>query len=116
MSDPVRSATLVLFARYEALIRQEQRSAEANDDPRLSLDNLVWLCERARQPDLGLPIDKLSRWLGFVQGCLAMRGLISVDEERDLSRPLLHDAYRKAGERVPAQQERPGSKPDPQKS
>lgn len=107
MSDQVRSATLVLFARYEALIRQEQRAAEASEDPRLSLDNLVWLCERAREPDLGLPLDKISRWLGFVQGCLAMRGLISVDEERDLSRPLFHDACRKAGERVPGTHFRP---------
>ncbi len=47
------------------------------------------------------PIDKLYRWLGFVQGVLTMKELITVDEEREFSRPLFHEAYRQSGIEIP---------------
>ncbi|RWI96406.1 MAG: hypothetical protein EOR22_06505 [Mesorhizobium sp.] len=36
----------------------------------------------------GLPIMKLNRWLGYVQGVLIERGLTTVQAERDWTRPL----------------------------
>jgi hypothetical protein len=39
----------------------------------------------------------MHRWLGFVQGVLAARGAISVDEERNYTHPIFHKLY---GEKV----------------
>ncbi len=43
------------------------------------------------------PSDKMHRWLGFVQGVLAARGAIRVDEERNYTRPIFQELY---GEKV----------------
>lgn len=37
-----------------------------------------------------MPIDKIARWTGFIQGVLAARGVISVDVERDRTRPIFN--------------------------
>lgn len=39
------------------------------------------------------PLDKLHRWLGFIQGVLAMKGVICVEAERNFTRPLLHSFH-----------------------
>jgi len=36
----------------------------------------------------GLPVPKLCRWLGYIQGVLIARGYTSVEKERDWTRPL----------------------------
>ena len=102
-ASPVRKATDTLFNRYLGIL------AEAGEDPlashpRLALANLGWMSERALEQEF--PIDKASRWLGFVQGCLAMRGLVDVDAERDFSRPLFHAAYEEMGMHIPEKAER----------
>ena len=48
------------------------------------------------------PIDKLNRWLGFIQGILFMDGLIAIDEERDFTRPLFHNYYINNGIQIPS--------------
>ncbi len=35
-----------------------------------------------------LPLYKLNRWLGYIQGTMISWGITSVDEERDWTRPL----------------------------
>jgi len=35
-----------------------------------------------------MPICKLNRWLGYVQGVLIERGVLTVEGERDATRPL----------------------------
>ncbi len=35
-----------------------------------------------------LPLMKLNRWLGYIQGCLIERGYTTVETERDWTRPL----------------------------
>ena len=35
-----------------------------------------------------LPLMKLNRWLGYIQGCLIERKFTTVQEERDWTRPL----------------------------
>lgn len=61
-----------------------------NGDP-TSLEHLLWMCEHCeplvRDDGQGMSVDKYSRWLGFVQGCLIMRGMTTVQEERDRTRP-----------------------------
>lgn len=45
-----------------------------------------------------MPIDKIARWTGFIQGVLAARGVISVDEERERTRPIFTAALSGPGE------------------
>lgn len=37
-----------------------------------------------------MPLCKLNRWLGFIQGTLIAMGITSVEAERDWTRPLFH--------------------------
>ena len=86
-----------MFRRHLPIIEAAlERGDAAGADPRLSLENLDWMCRTASDPD-AMAEDKSSRWLGFVQGCLAMRGLIDVDTERDVTRPLFHGVRQAAG-------------------
>lgn len=88
MSAKLRHANNLLFARYASFIRRE--GIDESDTSRTSLKNLAWMCQTAiKEP---MSNDKASRWLGFVQGCLAMRGIIDVDEERHYSRRLFAQA------------------------
>lgn len=59
------------------------------------------LCKKAIQEAQTLPIDKLSRWLGYVQGIAIERGLSTVQRERDYTRPLFHKAYKNEGTDIP---------------
>jgi hypothetical protein len=34
------------------------------------------------------PLMKLNRWLGYIQGVLITKGITTIDEERDWTRPL----------------------------
>lgn len=45
--------------------------------------------------------DKHSRWLGCVQGIMLANGMLTRDRERDLTRPLFHQAYQEMGMPVP---------------
>ena len=84
----LKHANDLLFSRYDSFIR---RAGIDEGDPRkTSLRNLAWMCRTAIHEPMST--DKASRWLGFVQGCLAMRGIIDVDDERDYSRSLFHEA------------------------
>jgi len=93
----VREATAALFRRYLAVLGDGPLA----DGDETSTANLAWMCRRALEGADTLPVDKLSRWLGFVQGVLAARGAISVAAERDFSRPLFHAAYWGEGTAVP---------------
>lgn len=63
-------------------------------------DNLLWMTkEIAAHPEW--PIDKPSRWVGFIQGVLAVLGFMSVAEERNRTRSFFHRAYDLLGFRRP---------------
>jgi len=62
---------------------------------------LLDLIDTAIEKSQSFPIDKLNRWLGFVQAALIFNGLTSVLEERDFSRPLFHAAYLSDGIEIP---------------
>ena len=84
--------TSQLFARYSKILLDDWHKNKK--DPyahvnQASMEHLYWMCVTAQERDM--PIDKASRWLGFVQWCLVMRGLLDVDEERDYTRPLFKD-------------------------
>lgn len=91
-SDQEKVASKTLFRRYKQIL--VKRATSRFDNPgtgRTSTANLLWMCDTALTRDM--PLGKMSRWLGFVQGVMATKGLIDVDEERDFSRPLFHAVY-----------------------
>lgn len=87
---------------YEVIAQLFQRYADmvsANTDKldalplRCQSKPLLALCNEAINNGTLYPFDKMNRWLGFVQGVLAVVGIIDVDQERDVTRPLLHKLH-----------------------
>jgi hypothetical protein len=78
--------------RGSALDRKGQREVWA--------DNLRWMVDEiVAHPEW--PIDKPSRWTGFIQGVLAVLGFMSVADERNRTRSFFHRAYDLLGFRRP---------------
>jgi len=83
----IRKATKKMFKRY--LVMTDSTSITHKR------------CKTALAHIKSWPIDKLSRWLGFIQSEVIQLGLTTVDNERDYSRPLFHKAYKHGGYRIP---------------
>lgn len=98
-SSPVAAASFTLFERYSNIL--QNTGDFASNVQGCTREHLLWMCETAQAQGSTWPIDKLSRWLGFVQGVLTMNGLLSVETERDFSRPLFHAAYAAQGVSTP---------------
>jgi hypothetical protein len=99
----IRTATGTLFERYLQLTRQSSWTEDADNLPKeIRSSHLTWMCVKALENLHVWPEDKLSRWLGYIQGVLAARGIIDVQQERDLSRPLFHAAYSNADVPIPS--------------
>lgn len=74
-----------ILKRYENAINDQMVTVpRCEPDPGTSLAHLLWMLGELRTD---MPADKAGRWLGFIQGCLVMRGLASVQAERDFTRP-----------------------------
>ena len=56
-----------------------------------------WFVEHALERAPLLPLDKLARWTGFLQGVLANAGFLDVDMERDRTRGIFESAYKELG-------------------
>lgn len=78
LHSTVRSATKKCFQRYLDFILDTDIRA---------------LCEKGIKEIDNLPIDKLSRWLGFIQGYVVFTKQTTVQTEREFSRNLFHEAY-----------------------
>lgn len=61
-------------------------------------EQLREMCEEHRR---AMPTDEISRWLGALQGRMAVMKLIDVDGERVITRPLFHAAYEAMGLPIP---------------
>lgn len=99
-TTPVAKASITLFEHYTEVLKplaEFESSVEG-----CSREHLLWMCQTAIDNAATWPVDKLSRWLGFVQGVLTLRGLLSVKGEREFSRPLFHAAYADQGQEAPA--------------
>lgn len=68
---------------------------------RTSPANLEWMLWRLADEIDTFPVDKQGRWIGFVQGVLALSGHIDVDEVRNRSRSRYHTAYLATGQVIP---------------
>ena len=47
------------------------------------------------------PVDKVSRWIGYIQRGVIDKGFTTVQKERDFSRPLFHKVYKEIGLTIP---------------
>jgi hypothetical protein len=91
--SPLYHAHKAIFERYVNLLSQYSGD---RIDSATDLGHLLKMCQEGIENTTMLD-DKASRWLGYVQGVLASKGLIDVDEERRFTRPLFHEAYRLMG-------------------
>lgn len=96
----VRQASVILLERYLSIA--DAMPPQADCPPCTDAQHLSWMCSTAIANAAAWPEDKLSRWLGFVQGILTVRGYLTVEGERQASRPLFHEAYRTSGTLAPA--------------
>lgn len=95
--DPIIEATHAVIGNLLPVIDQQHEfetlyGREAGEQQEVSGANLSWMA-RHIAANRDLPSDKISRWLGFIQGVLAVRGRLSVIAERDATRSIFHRAY-----------------------
>lgn len=92
MSNKEFDVLHTLFSRYHTMIHDNWDHLFSEFD-KCSSDDLYKLCQEVLEHGDLYPADKLHRWLGFVQGILCVKGVTSVDTERDFTRPLLHSLH-----------------------
>lgn len=97
----VRQATFQMFERYYKLLEKKKDFGSGSKLPETSYSHLRGMCSLAMTNIDIWSIDKLSRWLGYVQGILIFMGDLRINEERDFSRPLFHAAYKSEGIDIP---------------
>lgn len=88
-----KTNTLFLFHYYRVMIQNSSYSNWINSSTS-GPEHLIKLCDEAIEKyDEFLELDKdnskVNRWLGFIQGCLILNGLTTVEAERNFTRPLL---------------------------
>ena len=78
-----------LFERYKAILSSSclMDLPEYDKCTRVHLMNLCDVAISAIN-NQEMHYGKLCRWLGFIQGVMCASGLISVDGERDFTRPI----------------------------
>jgi len=65
------------------------RLPDRGDEPSAtSASYLADFARRAIENAHTMPLDKLGRWTGFIQGVMAARGWLDVQTERNHTRPL----------------------------
>jgi hypothetical protein len=95
--DPIIEATHEVIGNLLPMIDEQLQfetlyGRDEKEQKEVSAENLSWMAHHILS-NRELPSDKISRWLGFIQGVLAMRGLLSVAAERDATRGIFHRAY-----------------------
>ena len=83
----IRDVTCLLFKRYLNEFKLEH--------------DLKLLTEKGILEKDNYPIDKLNRWLGYIQAHVIISGQTTVEQERTFSRPLFHKAYVNEGINIP---------------
>lgn len=89
--------SLQTFTHYKELLENKGVSpvnhTALKEGDTTSLEHLLWMClhciPRIRDDGKGFSVDKYSRWLGYVQGCLICKGITTVEIERNRTRPWL---------------------------
>lgn len=102
MSDPQLFFTRAALEACAGDLRNRTCLGAANKDaPATDPEHLAWMLNTVVEQAWNWPVDKLGRWLGFVQGVLASRGELDVEDERKRSRDVYRTAYGSDGLKVP---------------
>jgi hypothetical protein len=88
--DRLMDGVRTILDRYDSILLPDAPARFCEPDPGTSPAHLRWMIEQIRPGTM--PIDKLHRWLGFVQGTMIAAGYLTVASERDATRPLLNPA------------------------
>lgn len=86
-----------LLATLEALPPQAVRPVPSGAD----VAHLVAMCRTAMAQAGRMPDDKLGRWVGYIQGCMASQDLLDMQAERERTRPVFRAAWLAAGIGIP---------------
>lgn len=87
------------------MVRRCEKKLDKNVFPKdlgikeMNRDHLLWMCNELLYNRY--PIDKMNRWLGYIQSVLIMQNIFNVEDERNFSRPIFHIAYRTEGVTIP---------------
>ena len=93
---PITAATRHILEDKRVLLN----AVDDTSDGPTSKDHLLWMIDQCLRQEMSE--DKISRWLGFIQGVMCARGWLDMEHERTITRTLFHDAYREMGWDVPA--------------
>lgn len=98
-----KQVLLSLFSHYTRQLpfMWNIESERENIQEEFSNKHLGWMCHTAIENIIAWPDDKLNRWLGYIQGVMAMKGYVRVKEERDKTRELFHKVYAQRGITIP---------------
>lgn len=86
----LRDIFSILARRYHDILVDKVGIDDKLD--KMSNTNLSWMTTEILN-NQNMPCDKVSRWIGFIQGCMSMKGYLDVDSERDFSREYFHAYY-----------------------
>lgn len=75
--------------RYIAMLPAGTKAVNHADTDPFCDEHLMWMLHQIRK-NKNHSSTKMHRWLGFVQGVLAHRGLISVEHEREQTRNIFN--------------------------
>ena len=77
-----------LAAYYSVFLQSQHIYAICNNDAEKSeekLNHIAWMCNAIIKQD---NIDKMNRWLGFIQGILWANNIFKIDEMRNHNRDI----------------------------
>lgn len=88
----VKDANLILIKHYRTMLLALNQSGKISKE-------LAMCYALLENPDW--PIDKVSRWVGYIQRGLIYKEITTVEYEREFSRGLFHAAYKAEGIPIP---------------
>ena len=92
---PLIKAHQELFRRYNHIAQNNKNKMPSEQVYRIHMMGI----HAISHDDMYL--EKMSEWVGFIQGILYSNGIINIDKERKLSEKLLKDAYKEMKVPVP---------------
>ena len=101
----LRTALIATAYRLKDTVPDFDDSQFEGDD--IAFPHLRWMMQTCIDNIDAYPTDKLSRWIGYVQGVLICKGVTTTNDERNCSRALFHTAYESMGISIPPTIERP---------
>jgi len=97
MELSVEMATRIVIRRCWNILKKAPKISHAV--PELCTNHLIEMCEVLLCKSY--PLDKMNRWLGYIQAGLVVHNLITVNDERDFTRPIFHKAYKSENIDIP---------------